>query len=213
LLSLLVVNSTVRMSEAGLSLARWTLRHWRRPRTPCFRACHSPSPRASIPVLATSKFKGKFARRNGIWTASVFCRRHSAEQSGTGQFRPASQASQAQKARNHSGYLPERQLEQPLDRQAELDRRIRENRRAPWTALLRRVPGPSPCPSRSPESRAFRAPSSSQTGWWCDSRWALACSCSPTNDKDSRCESCMAGVVQQRPAESKHLGQRLSIEF
>jgi hypothetical protein len=29
--SLLGVNSTARMSEVAVSMARWTLRHWRRP--------------------------------------------------------------------------------------------------------------------------------------------------------------------------------------
>ena len=46
---------------------------------------------------------------------------------------------QTQEARDHPGCLPEWQLKQNLDRQAELDRRIREDWRAPGTALTRRV--------------------------------------------------------------------------
>ena len=47
---------------------------------------------------------------------------------------------QAQEARYHSSGLPEWQLEQHLDRQAELDCRILENRWASWTALMQCVP-------------------------------------------------------------------------
>ena len=41
----------------------------------------------------------------------------------------------------HPGRLPARQLEQHLDRQAELDRRARKDRRSPRSALMRREPG------------------------------------------------------------------------
>ena len=51
------------------------------------------------------------------------------------------QPRQLQQACDHPGGLPERQLEQHLDRQAELDRRVRDDRWAPRTALMRRVPG------------------------------------------------------------------------
>ncbi|TDX21634.1 hypothetical protein EV657_13721, partial [Rhodovulum visakhapatnamense] len=47
---------------------------------------------------------------------------------------------QAQEARDHPGGLPEQRLDQHPDRQAEPDCRIREDRRASWTALTRRVP-------------------------------------------------------------------------
>ncbi len=46
------VNSTARMLDVAVSIARCTLRHWRRSCTPCLRACHSPSPRNLIPVLS-----------------------------------------------------------------------------------------------------------------------------------------------------------------
>ncbi len=39
-----------------------------------------------------------------------------------------------------SARVPERQLEQNLERQAELDRGIRKDRRAPWASLMRHVP-------------------------------------------------------------------------
>ena len=51
------------------------------------------------------------------------------------------QVCQLQQAGNHPGRLPERQLEQDLDGQTELDRRIREYRRATWAAVRRREPG------------------------------------------------------------------------
>lgn len=51
------------------------------------------------------------------------------------------QPGQAQEARDHRGGLPERQLEQNLDRQAELDRGIRKDRWASLASLMRCVPG------------------------------------------------------------------------
>ena len=50
------------------------------------------------------------------------------------------QARQLQQAGNHPGRLPERQLEQDLDRQTELDRSIREQRGATGAAVMRREP-------------------------------------------------------------------------
>jgi len=46
-----------------------------------------------------------------------------------------------EQAGNHPGRLAERQLEQHLDRQAELDRRVRKDRWPPWSSLMRREPG------------------------------------------------------------------------
>ena len=54
----LEVNSTARMSPVAVSIARWTLRYWRRRCAPCLRTSHSPSPRNLIPVLSTSRFRG-----------------------------------------------------------------------------------------------------------------------------------------------------------
>ena len=51
------------------------------------------------------------------------------------------QPREPQQTGDHPGGLPERQLEQHLDRQAELNRRIRENQRASRPAFMRRVPG------------------------------------------------------------------------
>ena len=51
------------------------------------------------------------------------------------------QVCQLQQAGHHPGRLPERQLEQHLDRQTELDRGIREDRRATGAAIMRREPG------------------------------------------------------------------------
>jgi hypothetical protein len=51
------------------------------------------------------------------------------------------QVCQLQQAGNHPGRLPERQLEQDLDGQTELDRRIREYRRATRAAVMWREPG------------------------------------------------------------------------
>lgn len=46
-----------------------------------------------------------------------------------------------EQARHHPSRLPERQLEQHLDRQAELDRRVRKDWWPPWPSLMRREPG------------------------------------------------------------------------
>jgi len=51
------------------------------------------------------------------------------------------QARHLQQAGNHPSRLPQRQFEQDLDRQAELDRGIREHRRAAWAPVMRRKPG------------------------------------------------------------------------
>ncbi len=51
------------------------------------------------------------------------------------------QVSHLQQAGHHPCRLPKRQLEQNLDGQTELDRRIREHRRATWAAVRRREPG------------------------------------------------------------------------
>jgi len=46
-----------------------------------------------------------------------------------------------EQAGHHPSRLPERQLEQHLDRHAELDRRVRKDRRSPRSSLMRREPG------------------------------------------------------------------------
>ena len=51
------------------------------------------------------------------------------------------QASHLQQAGHHPCRLPERQLEQDLYRQAELDRRVRKHRRPTGAAVMRRKPG------------------------------------------------------------------------
>lgn len=51
------------------------------------------------------------------------------------------QTRQLQQAGNHSGRLPQRQLEQDLDAQAQLDRGIREHRWATGLAIARSFPG------------------------------------------------------------------------
>ncbi len=50
--SRLEVNSAARMSPVAASMARWTLRCWRRHWVPCILASHSPSPRTLMPVLS-----------------------------------------------------------------------------------------------------------------------------------------------------------------
>ena len=42
-----------------------------------------------MPVLSTSRLKGPLARRYGIWTTNVFCRRHKVVSSGAARFRSA----------------------------------------------------------------------------------------------------------------------------
>ena len=120
------------------------------------------------------------------------------------------QVCQLQQAGNHPGRLPERQLEQDLDSQSKLDRRIREYRRATRAAVMRREPGhvlvqpPSHAcrhelPGRgSAATHACAAPQSSWTSSWCGSARGMACSSSPSNSMGSRCEFSTARVVQQR---------------
>ncbi len=50
------------------------------------------------------------------------------------------QACHLEQAGHHPGRLPEGQLEQDLDRQTELDRRIREHSRPTGAAVMRRKP-------------------------------------------------------------------------
>lgn len=67
-----------------------------------------------MPVLSASRLSGPPRRRQGGCTFRVVCLRHSLEESGTGQSSPT----KAQQAGDPPGGLPERQLEQRLDRQA-----------------------------------------------------------------------------------------------
>ena len=69
------VNYTAKMSEGVLYMGISTLRHQRRPWTPCLRACHSPPSRNLVPVLSISRCSRSSAHRQGIGTAGVFCRR------------------------------------------------------------------------------------------------------------------------------------------
>lgn len=86
----LEVYSTAQTSPVAVSIAKWTLQYWRRRCVSCLRASHSPSPRNLIQVLSTSRFSGPGARRLGIQTVMVCCRRLSVEKSGTGQSSLAS---------------------------------------------------------------------------------------------------------------------------
>ena len=109
----------------------------------------SLEPVALAGAQSTSRFSGPSARRQGIWTVSVFCRRHKVVSSGTAQSR----VRQLQQAGHHPSRLPRRhcrsdqwrnngnQLEQDLDRQTELDRCIQEHRWAARAPVMRRKPG------------------------------------------------------------------------
>lgn len=94
--------------------------------------------------------------------------------------------------------LPERQLEQHLDRQAELDRCVREDRRSPRSSLMRRVPSHllvepdqqrAALPERGVVTRPVRRAGSGRV---------RASSSIPSKRMDSRCESSPVRVVQQR---------------
>lgn len=117
---------------------------------------------------------------------------------------------QLQQAGHHPGGLPRRQFEQHLDRQAELDRRIREHCRATRAAVTRRKPGHVPVqlpfhrcrhvlPGNGPAvARACEAKQCSWTSSSCGSVRVSACSWGPSNRMDSRCESSTVRVLQQR---------------
>jgi hypothetical protein len=140
------VNSTARMSDVAVSMARCILRHWRRPCTPCLRACHllpgnglpanherAPSPSNVIPVLSTAR-QG-IAQQCPERDQQVQRAIHTAKGDLHGQdllLAPQRrevrhgpvQPRQLQQARQHPGSLAQWQLEKDLDRQAELDGRI-----------------------------------------------------------------------------------------
>ena len=90
-----------------------------------------------MPVLSTSRFSGPSARRYRIWTAQ---RLLPSAQRRVIRDRPV-QVRQLQKAGNHPGRLPERQLEKNLDRQTKLDCRIGEHRWSAGAAVMRCEPG------------------------------------------------------------------------
>ena len=142
---------------------------------------------------------------------------------------PANQAQTGAEGSRPSGGLPERQLEQHLDRQAELDCVRRENSPPDCFLILltpKRSAGvldgprsvraaPYPDHARPAETRACGAQRFRGTSWSCNSGRAWACSCNPSNRMDSRCESVIARVLQQYPSigtisdkntiESRHL--------
>lgn len=100
--------------------------------------------------------------------------------SGTASCDPTQpvQTSRLQRAGHHPGRLPERQLEQGLDGRTELDRRIKEARKATRAAIIRRAPGHvlvQPYQLRSTPAQRRWASS------WCGGGWVIACSCPPSN--------------------------------
>ncbi len=115
------------------------------------------------------------------------------------------------------------QLEQGLDRQAELDRGIGEHRRTSRSAVMQRKPGhllvqpPShTCKHVLPGngSTASSTSSARRCSWAsssCDSGRLRASSCRPLDLMDSRCESSEGRVLQQRraPVEVSQIGRSL----
>jgi hypothetical protein len=130
---------------------------------------------------------------------------------GTGSYNPApsSPVRHLQKAGHHPHRLPQRQLEQNLDRQTELDRSIREHRRAVGAAVMPCEPGHLPCLARSAASRACAARRCGRTSRLCGSGRVLACSYGPSNRMDSRCESSTLRVVQQRCCDAASPGSTM----
>ena len=63
-----------------------------------------------------------------------------------------------------------------------------------------------------PETRACGVPLCSWTSSWCGSGRVMACSCNLSNRMDSRCESHMIRVVQQRLYHAHFLGKTGRIE-
>lgn len=139
---------------------------------------------------------------------------------------PDNQAQPSAGGSRPSGGLPERQLEQHLDRKAELDCVRREN--TPPDCFLifltpRRPVGvldgphsvratPYSHQARPAGTRACGAQRCRRTSSSCNSERAWACSCNPSNRMDSRCESFIARVLQQYLAQAAfpiYLLQRL----
>ena len=159
--SRLGVNSTARMSDVAVSMARWTLRRSPLSLGPMARHGSPSSLNTMLPGLPLAIAEEldalrHWARTNGASMAQCppagsAARRHgdtgsgpsgsSASDTAWSSLERASPAPRAAADWRPSGGLPERQLEQHLDRQAELNRRIRENQRASRPAFMRRVPG------------------------------------------------------------------------
>ena len=173
--------------------ARCPLRHWRRPCGPCLRTCHSPSPRNLIPVRSINRFRGpRHGDRGSARRAS------SAVGRGSNGRARASQPGHFQQAGHPTGRLPQGQIEQNLDRQADLDRRVGEPCGPTRATIMRREPGHRKRPTRSATSRACGAMRYRWTSSSCGSGRVRACSCSLSNRMDSQCESPMVRIVQQR---------------
>ena len=131
----LPVTSMARISSVRASTSRWNLRHWWRLERPCLRA----------PLTIT----------HGLDASAVYQQVQRPRTSLAGNFHeqgllPADQCAEVrhrpiepghlQQARNHAGGLAQRQLEQRLQRQAGLDRGIREDGLAPALTGGRRQP-------------------------------------------------------------------------
>lgn len=129
------------------------------------------------------------------------CRRRLSAVHGSIVWHRPVQGCQLRQAGHHPGGLPERKLEQDLDRQAEPDRGVAEDRGATGAAVRRR----KPCHLHlEPDQQRPTVPSCggrySRTSSWCDSGQVMACSCDLSDSLDSPCESSDVRIVLQCPA-------------
>jgi hypothetical protein len=196
------VSSTARMSEVAVFHGQM---HLSPLATPLNAVLTYELDQNVIPVLSTSRFKGSSARRYEIWTA---CPRQAyaalraprswldlpAAQRRVNRNGPV-QARHLQQAGNHPCRLPQAQFEKDLDRQAELDRGIRDHRRAASAPAQRCAPDHLLV---QPDQQ--RPPLPQQCSWtssWCGSGRVMAWSFSASNGMHSQCESSTGGFLQQ----------------
>jgi hypothetical protein len=115
---LLLVTSTARTSNVSSSIPMCILRQIRRLGPPRFRAFHSPSPSALIPVLSIRRFSGPIRQVHLQHSLTATQR--------TEVGRRPIQTGQLQKTFDEPRRLPQGHAKQHLHGQASLDRRIAE---------------------------------------------------------------------------------------
>ena len=198
----LPVTSTARISIASASIPRGALRHRRGRDAPCFRVDPSPSPAASMPALSISRCRARERGRQGMATLRPFRGRQSVLKPGPGPLSPARSARPAQpgplhQARDPPRRLPQRQAKQRLQRQAGLDRGVRERRRPAATTPRRSQPTPSAGRTRSAASLGSSEPRRRRASASCGSSEAGARSCAAPHPSPAKEHP--PGFAQQSP--------------
>lgn len=125
------------MSDVSVSIARCTLRHWRRPCAPCLLA---GLPFAVAEELDAGAVDQKVQGARGATVRDLDGQGLLPSAEGRVIGRGPVQLRHPKQAGYHPGCLPQGQLEQHLDRQAELDGGVGEHRRATEAPDMRGEP-------------------------------------------------------------------------